>query len=453
MGLFTPKYKSKDVRKRLDWIEKVNKRSVKKLGRLAELAKNDESIDVCKRALSKIDDVDVLKDVAENARLLDIRNAAREPEINRIMRKLKDAILENDIQKSEKLIKTGLDVNATIPLDPTAIYDQDSLPIQHALSIAKSENDTGMLTLLINNGLDINAPMWDSTGSVFFSLNSTVRSANSAKEAEAMIKLACFLADNGADVDRVNEEGNTPLMDMMTDMRDYGELMCRAYIKLGANPFIKNAEGKSPASKNPRLFKGIKESDFKPTDAEKQYEGLSLYEAAQYASPRPLEIWLEAHENEEIETLLNTPDKDGMTPLYLAMESKNYDGCKLMIEKGVDPNRKNRSSYTFKKPFTLLHWLAFSIQDDRPGLEKGVAFAEYLIDHGAGLDEITEFNPDMFIGGATALNIGSCMNSWKICTLLVKKGASQKGLEDHLVKVVNQFDNAGARKLLELIRK
>ena len=407
MGLFTPKWRSTNAKKKVQW-EKG------KINRPAKLSSNPSK-----------------------------------------MLELKHAVINNNQSKVLQLLDEGIDPNATIPEDPSDVIwgDRETLVIKHALSQAEDKGSMTILQILIAYGLNLNVPMWDKNGTALFSINSTACYADSKAKVKKAMKIVRFLVENGLDVNRVNSCRTTPLLDIIkggAKKPEYGEMLCKTYIELGANPFIEDTEGKSPVSLNQKLFKGIK-NNFNTSDFDKQFEGLKLFEAVEYAFPKPLEIWLESNKDNEIKNLVNSTDQWGMTALYRAMNSGNYKGCKLLINKGADINKKNKSNYNFKASFTLLHALAFSVQDDRSGLKEGLEFSKYLIKTGAKLDLTTEFNPDIFPHGATALNIASCMNSWKICKLLIENGASQEGLKDHLNNVVNAFNNENARELLYFI--
>jgi len=406
------------------------------------------------QAMQKAHHGNVKKQAQLKLKLLDIK----EGKINRPaklnsdpskMLELKRAVKGNNKVMVLQLLDEGTDPNATVPKDPSDVIwgDRETLILSHAVRAAEDKDDNSVLEILTAYGLNLNAPVWDNNGTTLFSINSTVRYADSKTKAKKAINIARFLMQNGLDVNRVDSYRTTPLLDMVKDLRDYGELLYKAYIEFGANPFIENMKGESPVSLEPELFKGV-ENNFDMSVFNKQFDGLDIFKAVEYDFTEPLQIWLNANKGTGLTAQINSTNEYGFTVLYCA---KGYDVKKLLIKNGTDVNKENASNYNFSAPFTLLHYLAFSVQDDRSGLEEGFEFAKYLIQNGADLDKTTVFNPDIFPSGATALNIASCMNSWKICRLLIENGASQAGLKEHLQWIVNNYNNAGARRLLDFI--
>lgn len=149
-----------------------------------------------------------------------------------IHEKLKVAVVQQNLDKVQKYLAQGADVNYTnkaFPDDPALIqamkhtYDEDGVKYEPNIEIIK---------LLINNGADANAKNYTDSSPLHFA----VALKNKGTE---IIKL---LIEKGADVNAKNCYGDTPLHRAVFRSLENTKIL----IEHGADVNIKDKDGKTP---------------------------------------------------------------------------------------------------------------------------------------------------------------------------------------------------------------
>ena len=143
--------------------------------------------------------------------------------------------------------------------------------------------------------------------------------------------------------------------------------MVKILMGVGADPNIPDANGENPLHRAISQYKGphksgpdYKKEDFKmieilmsvamwadPNRAYKKTGDTAIHMAAVY--PEVLELLFDSG----FEIQVDDPNKDGYTPLFLAVVGESTEGAEVLLKKGADPNAQNGP-----KKVTALHVIA-----------------------------------------------------------------------------------------------
>ena len=261
-----------------------------------------------------------------------------------------DKQLLKGIEKSDiKLVQKAIDKGADIK-----VLSSEGRP---PLMVALTKGNDEITQLLLKHGADINQP--DAGGSTV--LYHAVLSNNK--------KMAEFLIENGADVNLTEERGVTLLM-MAINGRVDKEII-RLLLEKGANPnaqvpqsgnalliAITNEDtdavkllldyGADPNTMAPQplLFAALFKNNFEITKLllENSANPNMRFEDIEKGNPTPLIHASGANQKDIAQLLLqygadaNLKNANGLTALMVAINNKNNDLVKLLIDNGVDIN-------------------------------------------------------------------------------------------------------------------
>jgi ankyrin repeat protein len=330
-----------------------------------------------------------------------------------------EAIKKGDIERINKLISQGADVNAKdnrgmTPLHKAAYYGQRQMAeVLIGKGANVNETDTAGRTplhiaanfgskwvpeLLLANGASISAR--DMAGNT--PLHAAVCWRGSAPEKD----LLELLFAKGADVNARNDAGQTPLHRVsMTRKQDTRpERTAEVLLAHGAEFDAKDKSGNTPihfAVKNGHR-KLIDLLQAKGAIISKDDNFLADEEASLYA------VW--RYDAYHLELLLdygadvNTADRFGWSLLHYTAYNDKANMTKMLLEKGANPNIVERTDGR-----TPLHYAA---------LEGQKTIAEMLLAHGANMD-----TKDWY--GKTPLSLAKEAGHTEIVELLRKHGAKE----------------------------
>ena len=278
-----------------------------------------------------------------------------------------------DVEKVNRWIETGGDVNAKVGLGDVPLVQQ---AIKKNVQIAQ---------LLLDNGADANAK--DNNGNTLLHITVGVRIPTSTPLTLAQAQL---LLDNGADVNTKDNNGNTPLHKVIsrTDLSFRGAIaeLIQLLLDNGADVNTKDNNGNTP------LNMVISRTDLSGRTTE--LIQLLLDNGADVNTKdnngnTPLNMVisrtdLSGRTTELIQLLLdngadvNTKDNNGNTPLNMVISRTDLSGrttelIQLLLDNGADVNTKDNNDNT------PLH---IAVGDQIPA-ETTLTLARLLLDNGA----------------------------------------------------------------------
>ena len=330
-----------------------------------------------------------------------------------------EAIKKGDIERINKLISQGADVNAKdkrgmTPLHQAAYYGQRQVAkVLIAKGANVNETDTAGQTplhiaanfgskwvpeLLLANGANIRAR--DAAG------NTPLHEAAYCLEVKPKKDLLELLIAKGADVQARNKAGQTPLhrVSMIRRQNKPLELAAEILLAHGAEIDTKDKNGNTPihfAIKNGHVklidFLLSKGAIISKDDNLLPDEGASL-QAAWNNRADVLKVLLDYGAN------VNAEDHWGWSLLHYTTWEDNADTTKMLLEKGANPNTVERTEGA-----TPLHYAA---QRGKKTMSK------MLLAHGANVDARDWY-------GKTPLSLAKEEGHTEIIELLRKHGAKE----------------------------
>jgi len=359
------------------------------------------------------------------------------------MLNLKHAIEESNYSLVKELIEKGANLNEIIPPDPEdSPWQREKTTLKVAIETYFKTNDIKIINLLLENNVNINL-VDGSNNTVLHDIISVIYiHETDTSKVNQCFELIKFFAAKGLDLNLRNNDGDTGLNNVVKEKFDNKEIVKSLYkllTELGADPRIKDNNGACPLDLASEYVQ--KTFDGKKTeiasDENKQYETMSLFEAARYKFPEPVKVVLA--KNPRI--AINEKDETGFTALMYAAKSENWEGAKLLIEHGADTNIRNNREYA------LIHQLAERISSEDPEEKNNKAndFLEFIISKDTSINSEALFNGEY----QTPLQIASMLNNWLFCkTLIDNGGGSVNQLKAHLK---NLSGNKGAEYILAYI--
>lgn len=297
-----------------------------------------------------------LETLAKEGKWNELLNEYRSTTDEKIQIKIVDLAIQNG-QKDivEELIKLGASLNRKDGLGRTAL--------DTAIETNRDIEEFPIVKLLIEKGADISA--MGTNGSI--PLHTAAYYGQSG-----IIK---YLLEKGADINAKTSYGYTPLMYAITsDDMD----VIRTLISKNADVTLQNGVGSN-------VFHFV-------AQGESGHDAKDLLELLLQNNP-PIEV-------------LNAQDRDGDTPLIIAVKYERMDVANILLEKGVDPNIRDGNGD-----------IALSVVAEAEEMyEDTLEVIDTLIEKGSNINNMSKF-------GNTILMLAIQNQNYRVASLLVEKGA------------------------------
>ena len=282
------------------------------------------------------------------------------------------AIVTNDLEQAETLLRKGVNPNARdsegntafhhairsdnpAAFDLLAFYGADPnaqnrdhfTPFLEAIWQGRPRN---MLERLIKVGADPSAGAMDRKNALHIAVK---------KNAADLIP---FLVKEGVDINGRDEDGQTPLHYALVPVRPE---IVKLLLQHGADPAVTDKRGESA------LYKAVEHADFATiTEIAQHPRATGIISAAQTfdGMSTPLIAAVRRNQKETVELLLNLgalpnqPDSNKRTPLHHAFERGFEEMAKLLIKAGADPVKCGPDSVHRKN---LIH---LAVKEEKPAL-------------------------------------------------------------------------------------
>ena len=320
------------------------------------------------------------------------------------------------------LVSKALDV-----LDVAAVDDEGCQPIHYAAT-SSSERPLDLIELLVGNGANVNARIakgrtkdyWESYTPLHCACVGSFDKKNRWKR-DAIIKA---LIKHGADLNAVSTagtwDGYTPLCMAAKDRKSE---IVKLLIEAGADRQLRakgclpihlaasNADEEGCCETLAALLKHGGSINA-VISGSKYDDGDSVLHAAIdhfYGNGRPVP---ENNLKKVISFLIQNgadreaTDADGCTPFLMAAKGGKIAGMEALAESGVNVNARVSPASKYHKGYKALHLVAYD-----PDEEWSVPTAEWLLSHGAGINDIVTGNESH--AGENALHIAIKASAYK----------------------------------------
>jgi len=314
----------------------------------------------------------------------------KEGTLSKIPEEIIKAIKKNNIQLIKKLLENGGDINKIFLIDGKELnplmyasykgfIEIMKILIQKGADVnlqtpkgftslmrAVNSNIEETVNLLLDNGANVNLKDYQGTIALYY----TIRNNNT--------NIADILLKKGADINTQDKDGDTLLHNSIFEEKPE---MVEFFLQKGINVNLKNKNGKTP-----------------------------LIEAAYIKNIDIVKMLCRAGAN------INIQDINGKTPLQHAVHEKNVKMIKFLLE-------EERADINIKDKFGN-RVLFYTIENKK--IEYNRDIANYLIDHGADINEINNAGETLLYNAINSKNIG-------MVEFLVEKGVdTTKKIKDKL---------------------
>ncbi len=319
---------------------------------------------------------------------------------------LHKAAADGDIEQVKLLISKGADINAK--------DEKKNTPLHYAVKSGAMK----LVQLLVEAGADVNAKDKRGHSPLYYTIREKdldtaklliVRGADvNAKDKQGLTALhsaalgglkdiAELLLAHGADVNAKDNRSRTPLhivldVDRMGYrlFKDVAELL----IAKGADVSSKDDDGRTPLhlaaeSAQKDIVELLLAKGAKVDEKDDEFEFTALHYAARFGNKNVAEFLVARGAD------INATDKEGHTPLYIAV-CHDYKVAELLINKGADGNIKTESSQTLlqlaQERKSIESTVPDMIFDGEPNSKFGIRIACGDVD-GDGYDDIVVGGP------------------------------------------------------------
>jgi Protein kinase domain/Ankyrin repeats (many copies) len=223
-----------------------------------------------------------------------------------------NTIQAGDIQTLDEYLDRGLDVNANVAIKYGGSHG-DSIESGSLLHCAIEHRQVEIIKELLDRGADINSPNSDGSSPIYHAIALCCQTDN-MKTAD--MRVVSLFLDKKADVNIKGQDGRT-LLRLAVEKLD--SVLFDKLVKHGANPYILSKE------KRISLWHSL-------------VIAMTYYGSSDVTDTEAQAI---AKQLVALKLNVNKPDKDGDTPLHIAMQSDNQKAIDLLQKYGAKDDIRN----------------------------------------------------------------------------------------------------------------